>query len=131
VQRSLPGAAALGACREGEVTTSGHYRHALASSRRSEVCREAEGKGEGSGFFPPFLSGLSDGVRAGSRDGSTAEGSMASSGTPTSTNTYGGGVINSGFDFTKICPPSVRHNARMNLNFENSKSDTVGCQDNS
>jgi hypothetical protein len=74
VQRSLPGAAALGACGGGEVTTSRHCRRALASSRRSEVCREAEGKGEGSGLFPPFLPGLSDGVRAGSHEGSIAEG---------------------------------------------------------
>jgi hypothetical protein len=65
VQRSLPGAAALGACGGGEVTASGHCRRALVSSRRLETCREAEGKGEGSGPFPLFLPGLSGGVRAG------------------------------------------------------------------
>jgi hypothetical protein len=75
--------------------------------------------------FPPSTAG----VRAGSHEGSTAEGSKASSGTPTSTNTYGGGVINSGFDFTEICPPSVRHNARMKFEFEILKSATVGYQD--
>jgi hypothetical protein len=42
-----PGAAALGACWRGEVLVSGHCGHALASSRRSVACREAEGQGEG------------------------------------------------------------------------------------
>jgi hypothetical protein len=51
VQWSMSGAAALGACWRGEVMASGHCGHALASSRRSVACREAEGKGEGSGPF--------------------------------------------------------------------------------
>jgi hypothetical protein len=51
VHRSTPGAAALGACWRGEVMASGHCGLALASSRRSVACREAEGKGEGSGPF--------------------------------------------------------------------------------
>jgi hypothetical protein len=47
VQQAKPGAAALGACWRGEVLASGHCGHALASSRRSVACREAEGQGEG------------------------------------------------------------------------------------
>jgi hypothetical protein len=55
VRRAKPGAAALGACWRGVVMASGHCGHALASSRRSASCREAEGKERGSGLFPPFL----------------------------------------------------------------------------
>jgi hypothetical protein len=65
VRRAKPGAAALGACWRGEVMASGHCGHALASSRRSASCREAEGKERGSGLFPPFLPCLTARVRAG------------------------------------------------------------------
>jgi hypothetical protein len=65
VQRAKPGTAALGACWRGEVMTSGHCGHALASSRRSASCREAEGKERGSGLFPPFLPCLTARVGAG------------------------------------------------------------------
>jgi hypothetical protein len=85
------------------------------------------GKERGPGLFPPFLPGLSDGVRAGevwSRQRGTLRVRRRA-------RAYEIGVINSGFDFTEICPPSVRSNAHMNLNFENLKSATVGCQDNS
>jgi hypothetical protein len=56
VQRAKPGAAALGACWRGKVMASGHCGQALASSRRSASCREAEGKERGSRLFPPFPS---------------------------------------------------------------------------
>jgi hypothetical protein len=51
-----PGAAALGACWRGKVMASGHCGHALASSRRSASCREAEGEERGPGRFSPFPS---------------------------------------------------------------------------
>jgi hypothetical protein len=124
---STPGAAALGACWRGEVLASGYCRHALACSRGSVSCREAEGKERGSGLFLHFLPSLLDGVRAGglwSRQRGTLRVRRRA-------RAYEIGVINSGFDFTEICPPSVRSNARMKLNFENLKSATVGCQDTS
>jgi hypothetical protein len=51
-----PGAAALGACWQGEVMASGHCGQVLASSRRSASCREAEEERGGSELFPPFPS---------------------------------------------------------------------------
>jgi hypothetical protein len=45
--RAKPGAVALGACWRGLVSASGHCGQALARSRRSASCREAEGKERG------------------------------------------------------------------------------------
>jgi hypothetical protein len=57
--------------------------------------------------FPPSTAG----VRAGSREGSTAEKSRASSGTPTRTRTYENGVSHSRFRFSEIWFTGVRRNA--------------------
>jgi hypothetical protein len=59
------GRGGFGSVRRGEVTVSRHCRRALARSRGSVSCREAEGKERGSGPFPLFLPGLKGGVRAG------------------------------------------------------------------
>jgi hypothetical protein len=63
------GRGGFGSMRRGEVTASGHCRHALARSRRSVSSREAEGKERGPGPFPLFLPGLTGGVRAGEAGG--------------------------------------------------------------
>jgi hypothetical protein len=65
VQRSLPGAAALGACGGGEVTASGHCGQALVRSRRSASCREQREREGGPGGFLRFLPCLTARVRAG------------------------------------------------------------------
>jgi hypothetical protein len=57
--------------------------------------------------FPPSMVG----VRAGSHDQSTVERSKTSSGTPTRTRTYDGGVINSKFHFSENRITGVRQNA--------------------
>jgi hypothetical protein len=128
VQRAKPGVAALGACWRGEVMASGHCGHALASSRRSVACREAEGQGEGSGrvlplFFHVSRPGSGQGRRGIDRGGVHGYGYRARA--------YGDGVGHSSLDFTEICPPGVRHNARTNFEFEILKSATVGYQDTS
>jgi hypothetical protein len=123
--RAKPGAAALGACWRGKVLASGHCGHALASSRRSASCREAEGKERGSGLFPPFLPSLT--ARVGAEEAGARQ-----RGSPRAcyrARVYGDSVGHSSLDFPKFCPPGVRHNARMNFKFEFLKTSTVGCQD--
>jgi hypothetical protein len=100
VQRSLPGAAALGACCEVRsrcLGTVGVPWRAHAGRGRAERQRKGEGVRAFSSLSPrSHGQGPGRGVVE-----STERWSTATSGTPTSTNTYGGGVINSRVDFLK------------------------------
>jgi hypothetical protein len=63
-----------------------------------------------------------------SSEGSTAGERGVSLGTTEVAREYGRDVIYSEFDFSEICPPSVRHNARMKFKFRFLKISSVGCQ---
>jgi hypothetical protein len=62
-----------------------------------------------------------------SSEGSTAGERWVSSGTAEVAREYGRDVIYGEFDFSEICPPSVRHNARMKFKFRFLKISSVGC----
>jgi hypothetical protein len=83
------------------------WRRSLTSATVGARAHWSGDREAGMAAFPPSMAG----VRAGSREGSTTEGSKESSGTPTSTKKYDGGVINSRRDFLNLCSQGVRSNA--------------------
>jgi hypothetical protein len=83
------------------------WRRSLTSATVGARALWSGDREAGTAAFQPSMAG----VRAGSREVSIAEGSEASSGTPTSTKKYGGGIINNRRGFLNLCSQGVWSNA--------------------